>query len=265
MLCGAAVAKQKLLLVDADPRSVRVLEVSLQEGRLQRHHGDRRARRARQDRVAHARPRPERHAPAEARRLHARAQAQGARPSGRRSPSSFSRARSRSRTRSAASSSASRTTSRSPSSCASSSRASTCCSPGARRRTSPRKPHDDRRGARASPGRRRTWRSSTFSRPSRSRARAASSTCAAAAQEGHIYFRDGKVVDAELGRLRGEEAIYRALIWNEATFEVEFKAIANEDVIGGLMMRTSLAPRARAASTNSRSRAARTCPRTRRA
>jgi DNA-binding response OmpR family regulator len=54
-----------------------------------------------------------------------------------------------------------------------------------------------------------------------------------AGQEGHIYFRDGKVVDAELGRLRGEEAIYRALIWNEATFEVEFKAIANEDVIGG--------------------------------
>jgi DNA-binding response OmpR family regulator len=51
--------------------------------------------------------------------------------------------------------------------------------------------------------------------------------------EGHVYFRDGKVVDAELGRLRGEEAIYRALIWNEATFEVEFRPIANEDVIGG--------------------------------
>jgi CheY-like chemotaxis protein len=51
--------------------------------------------------------------------------------------------------------------------------------------------------------------------------------------EAHIYFRDGKVVDAELGRLRGEEAIYRALIWNEAQFEVEFKSIANEDVIGG--------------------------------
>jgi hypothetical protein len=51
--------------------------------------------------------------------------------------------------------------------------------------------------------------------------------------EAHIYFRDGKVVDAELGRLRGEEAIYRSLIWNEATFEVEFKAIANDDVIDG--------------------------------
>ena len=52
-------------------------------------------------------------------------------------------------------------------------------------------------------------------------------------QEGRIFFRDGKVVDAELGRLRGEEAIYRVLIWNEASFEVEFKVIANEDVIGG--------------------------------
>lgn len=52
-------------------------------------------------------------------------------------------------------------------------------------------------------------------------------------QEAHIYFREGKVVDAELGRLRGEEAIYRALIWNEAAFEVEFKSIGNEDVIGG--------------------------------
>jgi DNA-binding response OmpR family regulator len=52
-------------------------------------------------------------------------------------------------------------------------------------------------------------------------------------QDAHIYFRDGKVVDAELGRLRGEEAIYRTLIWNEAAFEVEFKTIANEDVIGG--------------------------------
>jgi DNA-binding response OmpR family regulator len=51
--------------------------------------------------------------------------------------------------------------------------------------------------------------------------------------EAHIYFRDGKVVDAELGRLRGEEAIYRSLIWNEATFEVEFKAISNDDVIDG--------------------------------
>jgi DNA-binding response OmpR family regulator/cytoskeletal protein RodZ len=51
-------------------------------------------------------------------------------------------------------------------------------------------------------------------------------------QDAKVYFRDGKVVDAEVARLRGEEAIYRALIWNEATFEVEFKSVTNEDVIG---------------------------------
>ena len=53
------------------------------------------------------------------------------------------------------------------------------------------------------------------------------------AHHAHVYFRDGKVVDAEMGRLRGEEAIYRALIWNEADFEVEFApSIRNDDVIG---------------------------------
>jgi DNA-binding response OmpR family regulator len=46
-----------------------------------------------------------------------------------------------------------------------------------------------------------------------------------------IFFRDGKVVDAELGRLRGEEAVYRALIWGTGSFEVEFGAVQNSEVI----------------------------------
>ncbi|HEY6077761.1 MAG TPA: response regulator, partial [Polyangiaceae bacterium] len=50
-------------------------------------------------------------------------------------------------------------------------------------------------------------------------------------REVRIYFRDGKVVDAELGRLRGEEAVYRALIWNSGHFEVEFCPIDREDII----------------------------------
>jgi DNA-binding response OmpR family regulator len=50
-------------------------------------------------------------------------------------------------------------------------------------------------------------------------------------QDARIYFRDGKIVDAELGRLRGEEAVYRALVWNEADFEVEFSPVKNDDVI----------------------------------
>lgn len=50
-------------------------------------------------------------------------------------------------------------------------------------------------------------------------------------KEARIYFRDGKVVDAELGRLRGEEAVYRALIWTTGTFEVDFCPIDREDII----------------------------------
>src|SRR5580698_3510672 len=51
-------------------------------------------------------------------------------------------------------------------------------------------------------------------------------------QKAKIYFRDGKIVDAEVSHLRGEEAVYRTLIWNEAEFEVEFFAVKNEDIIG---------------------------------
>jgi DNA-binding response OmpR family regulator len=50
-------------------------------------------------------------------------------------------------------------------------------------------------------------------------------------RETRVFFRDGKVVDAELGQLRGEEAVYRALIWISGSFEVEFCPVANEDII----------------------------------
>jgi CheY-like chemotaxis protein len=46
-----------------------------------------------------------------------------------------------------------------------------------------------------------------------------------------IYFRNGKVIDAELGRLEGEEAVYRLLIWTDGEFEVEFKNIRRKDVV----------------------------------
>ncbi len=50
-------------------------------------------------------------------------------------------------------------------------------------------------------------------------------------QRAKIYFRDGKIVDAEVSRLRGEEAVYRTLIWNEAEFEVEFCPVKNDDIM----------------------------------
>jgi DNA-binding response OmpR family regulator len=50
-------------------------------------------------------------------------------------------------------------------------------------------------------------------------------------REAIVSFREGRVVDAELGQLRGEEAVYRALLWNHGTFEVEFGPVENEEVI----------------------------------
>lgn len=46
-----------------------------------------------------------------------------------------------------------------------------------------------------------------------------------------IHFRDGKIIDAELGALGGEEAVYRALLWGDASFEVDFGPSDRADVI----------------------------------
>ncbi|HEY3355011.1 MAG TPA: response regulator [Polyangia bacterium] len=50
-------------------------------------------------------------------------------------------------------------------------------------------------------------------------------------KRGDIYFRNGKVIDAEMGRLQGEAAVYRLLLWAEGEFEVEFKGIRRNDVV----------------------------------
>ncbi len=50
-------------------------------------------------------------------------------------------------------------------------------------------------------------------------------------RRGAIYFRDGKIIDAEVGRLSGPDALYRLLSWSEGMFEVEFKAIRRKEVI----------------------------------
>ncbi|MGD8860750.1 MAG: DUF4388 domain-containing protein [Myxococcales bacterium] len=51
------------------------------------------------------------------------------------------------------------------------------------------------------------------------------------AQQGAVYFRDGELVDAELGALRGEKAVYRMLIWSDGHFEVDFREVRRENVI----------------------------------
>jgi CheY-like chemotaxis protein len=50
-------------------------------------------------------------------------------------------------------------------------------------------------------------------------------------RNGSIYFRNGQIIDAELGRLQGETAVYRMLGWSDGNFEVEFRAIRRNDVI----------------------------------
>jgi CheY-like chemotaxis protein len=50
-------------------------------------------------------------------------------------------------------------------------------------------------------------------------------------RQGAIYFRNGDIIDAEMGRLQGEAAVYRLLGWSEGSFEVEFKIVRRNDVI----------------------------------
>ncbi len=46
-----------------------------------------------------------------------------------------------------------------------------------------------------------------------------------------IFFKDGKVIDAEAGQLTGEEAVYRILTWNEGEFEAIFRPVRRKSVI----------------------------------
>jgi len=63
----------------------------------------------------------------------------------------------------------------------------------------------------------------------------------AAGQRGAIYFDVGGLKHAELGKLRGDWALYRALVWNEGNFELEFRPVRlDEETISmstqGLLM-----------------------------
>ncbi|MGE5180604.1 MAG: DUF4388 domain-containing protein, partial [Acidobacteriota bacterium] len=46
-----------------------------------------------------------------------------------------------------------------------------------------------------------------------------------------IYFRDGKVIDAEAGTLQGEDAVYRLLTWSDGDFEVVFRTVRRREAI----------------------------------
>jgi CheY-like chemotaxis protein len=48
---------------------------------------------------------------------------------------------------------------------------------------------------------------------------------------GEIFFRQGRVVDAEVGRLSGRDAVYRLFCWRTGRLEVEWKSIRRKDTI----------------------------------
>jgi len=48
---------------------------------------------------------------------------------------------------------------------------------------------------------------------------------------GEIFFRQGNVVDAEVGRLSGRDALYRLFCWTAGRLEVEWKSIRRKDTI----------------------------------
>lgn len=50
-------------------------------------------------------------------------------------------------------------------------------------------------------------------------------------RRGSIFFRDGRVIDAEVGRLSGANAVYRLFSWSDGRFTVEFKSIRRHDLI----------------------------------
>jgi CheY-like chemotaxis protein len=53
-----------------------------------------------------------------------------------------------------------------------------------------------------------------------------------AGARGEIYFREGKVVDAEVGRLSGLDAVCRLFSWSQGRFEIEWKSIRRKDAVG---------------------------------
>src|SRR3954470_6058607 len=50
-------------------------------------------------------------------------------------------------------------------------------------------------------------------------------------REAQLFFQKGQLIDAEVGDLRGEEAVYRAITWTTGTFDLEFRTVDHPVVI----------------------------------
>jgi len=47
----------------------------------------------------------------------------------------------------------------------------------------------------------------------------------------HLYFNDGQINHATYGDLRGDEAVYKVLLWTGGNFEIDFKASSREQTV----------------------------------
>ncbi len=47
-------------------------------------------------------------------------------------------------------------------------------------------------------------------------------TLRSGARECSLFFQNGQILDAKLGTLRGDEAVYQVVLWNEGDFEIDF-------------------------------------------
>ena len=50
-------------------------------------------------------------------------------------------------------------------------------------------------------------------------------------ERGTLFFRDGQVIDARLGRHKGLNAVYRMLLWDDGVFEIEFKQLSRPNTL----------------------------------
>lgn len=52
-------------------------------------------------------------------------------------------------------------------------------------------------------------------------------------RKGTLWFVDGRVIDARAGQLHGDDAVFRLLTWEEGTFEIDFRRPERKPVIEG--------------------------------
>jgi hypothetical protein len=44
------------------------------------------------------------------------------------------------------------------------------------------------------------------------------------AQQGELYFVSGQCRDAKIGKVQGDDAVYKVVLWTEGEFEIDFNA-----------------------------------------